>query len=134
MENGAINGIDNLISLIRQDIAELLTSRRCPEEIGREFPHVASSIAAYGLPDLTAFSMAVINDREELRQIIERTLELFEPRLKNIRVAPAEVDRERLLIRYRIDARVAIDPCPEFTFETVLRPDVHRLEVVRERG
>ena len=102
-------------------MADLLNSRRYASEIPREFQHVASSMMSYGLPDLISFSIHSSTQQEELRRTIERTIELFEPRLTNVKVSLVEINMDQLSARYRISARIAIHPRPEFTFDTVLR-------------
>ena len=115
--------------IIRADVADLLNSRRYASEIPREFQHVALSMMSYGLPDLMSFSIHSSTQQEELRRTIERTIELFEPRLTNVKVSLVEINMDQLSARYRISARIAIHPRPEFSFDTVLRSDIHRLEI-----
>ena len=55
-------------------------------------------------------------------KIIEGLINRFEPRLRDVRavpiVDPAEKQSQR--VRFQIEARLCLDPCPEVGFETVL--------------
>ena len=60
-------------------------------------------------------------EREAIGLILEQVVMRFEPRLTNVRATlehdPDSKDRH---LRFRIDASLSVDPCPEVAFETVL--------------
>lgn len=98
---------------VRRDLENLLNTRvRCvPLPPGLEELEV--SLANYGIPDFTG-SNAVGGNVGELFRAIERAVQIFEPRLKEIRVEPAggsePLDRT---LRFRISAVLHVEPIEE---------------------
>jgi type VI secretion system protein ImpF len=55
--------------------------------------------------------------------MLERTIELFEPRLKGVRVAVDPPSGERRTLRFQIEGMLMMDPAPErVSFDTLLDP------------
>jgi type VI secretion system protein ImpF len=76
----------------------------------------------YGLPDLSALTMATSGDRNKLLRQIQAAIALFEPRLANIRLTWIEnPDTVKSEVRLRIEAMLRMDPSPEpISFDTVI--------------
>jgi type VI secretion system protein ImpF len=92
--------------------------QRYPDEL----KETTSSVANYGLPDFTSFSAKSPSERNRVRRTLETAISIFEPRLIDVivNIEPMR-DGERVL-RFRVDARLKIDPVPEpITFDTVLQ-------------
>lgn len=106
---------------LRRDLEWLLNSRQTPEPAPEECRELAKSVFDYGLPDLASISTDSFRDRNMLQVRIQRAVELFEPRLTNVRViAEASVHGNRTL-RFRIEGLARVDPAPEqVSFDTVL--------------
>ena len=121
--------IESLKEIIRADLIDLLSSRRYPESIPREFTGVASSILAYGIPDLTSFNIQVASQSEELRRAIQRTIEIFETRLSAVKVTLLAVNVPEMRVQYRVEGRVNVQSAPDCYFDAVFRSDLDRLEV-----
>lgn len=107
---------------VRRDLEWLLNTRRnpdIPEDGPQEIHH---SVLAWGLPDLSALSMATAADRSRLTRQVAAAIALFEPRLASVRVSLAETsDPSRKDVRMRIQAMLRMDPVPEpVSFDTVL--------------
>ena len=111
-----------LRSAVRRDLEWLLNTRRNadipqegPEEINR-------SMLVYGLPDLSALSMATAADRARLTRQVAAAIAIFEPRLAAVRVSLVESSEpSRKDVRMRIEAMLRMDPVPEpISFDTVL--------------
>ena len=83
---------------------------------------VNQSLVLYGLPDLTTASVKSPDDRMRLRDAVAETVRIFEPRLEGVEVSlESEAETERA-VRFRIDARLKVDPVPEpVTFDTTLQ-------------
>jgi type VI secretion system protein ImpF len=67
----------------------------------------------YGLQDFTMKNPGSPMVKQKLRQVIERTITRFEPRLKNVTVqieAPGQNARD---LRFRITAMLVIEPISE---------------------
>ncbi len=79
---------------VRRDLENLLNTRwRCvawPPNLAE----LDLSLVNYGIPDFTGANMATAESREQLRQIVERVLQQFEPRFKSVRVQLLQ-NRER---------------------------------------
>jgi type VI secretion system protein ImpF len=60
--------------------------------------------------------------RMRLRQMIERAISMFEPRLASVQVMDSQAEsRESRQLRFRIEALLRVDPAPEqVVFSTVL--------------
>src|SRR5271163_2734233 len=71
---------------VRRDLEWLLNSRRICDPPDEALKEVNRSAYVYGLPDLSALTMASSGDRNRLVKQILATISLFEPRLMNVRL------------------------------------------------
>lgn len=71
---------------VARDLTSLLNTRRSDLDIPEEFVFTRESLAAFGVEDFTTAPM----DRESIRRAIERTVRLFEPRLRSVQVTLVE--------------------------------------------
>ncbi|HUF68954.1 MAG TPA: type VI secretion system baseplate subunit TssE [Longimicrobiales bacterium] len=120
---------------VRRDLDRLLNTRRIAEPATDEFPEVQKSLYHYGLPDITSLSGDSNTARRRLVRQVEEAIELFEPRLTNVRVSgmdtPARADRRQ--IRFHIEALLRLDPDPErVAFDTVLETASGKISVTGE--
>ena len=111
-----------LKSAVQRDLEWLLNTRRNsnpPDEGAKE---VTRSVYMYGLPDLSALTMATAGDRNKLIRQIVAAINLFEPRLANVRLVMIEnPDTAKSEVRLRIEAMLRMDPSPEpISFDTVI--------------
>ena len=96
-----------LKNAVRRDLEWLLNSRRIAEPPDEGFKELNRSTYVYGLPDLSALTMLSTADKNRLVRQILQTINLFEPRLMNVRL--------------RIEAMLRMDPVPEpVSFDTVI--------------
>ncbi len=107
---------------VRRDLEWLLNTRRIYELPDEELKEVNRSLYVYGLPDFSAYAATVSADRTKLLRQILSAIQLFEPRLANVRVVMAEsTDMSRKDLRVRIEAMLRMDPVPEpISFDTVI--------------
>jgi type VI secretion system protein ImpF len=127
--------VGDLRNAVRRDLDRLLNTRRIAEPAGDAFPEVQKSVYHYGLPDITSLSGDSDPARRRLVRQVEEAIELFEPRLTNVRVlameTPARADRRQ--IRFHIEAMLRVDPDPErVAFDTVLETASGRISVTGE--
>lgn len=127
--------VSELRDAVRRDLDRLLNTRRIAEPAGDELPEVQKSVYHYGLPDITSLSGDSDPARRKLVRQVEEAIELFEPRLTNVRVTtmdtPARADRRQ--IRFHIEALLRVDPDPErVAFDTVLETASGRIQVTGE--
>jgi type VI secretion system protein ImpF len=111
-----------LLKAVRRDLEWLLNSRRIAEPPDEALKEVNRSVYVYGLPDLSSLTMATAADRNRLVRQILSTINLFEPRLINVRLVMVETaDPSKKDVRLRIEAMLRMDPVPvPVTFDTVI--------------
>lgn len=118
-----------LKQFVRRDLEWLLNTRRTPD-LPPGLEEVSRSVLAYGLPDFTARSVKSYSDRERLLGEIEEAIRVFEPRLEGVSVHLEESGGKESGLRFRIEARLRVDPAPEpVSFDTFLKPGVGQFEV-----
>jgi len=107
---------------VRRDLEWLLNSRRICELPDEGLKELNKSAYVYGLPDLSSLTMSWAGDRTRLVRQILATINLFEPRLTNVRLVLVETpDQAKKDVRLRIEALLRMDPVPEpVSFDTVI--------------
>jgi type VI secretion system protein ImpF len=96
-----------------RDLEKLLNTRRQILVPSPEYHEIHNSLFMYGLQDFTMKNPASPMVKQQLRQVIERTISRFEPRLKNVTVqieAPGQNARD---LRFRITAMLIMEPITE---------------------
>ena len=63
----------------------------------------------YGIPDLNEFMFSFPESIGPMRQAIERSIEKYEPRLKNVKATWVPDEENPLNIRFEISARLALE-------------------------
>lgn len=107
---------------VKRDLEWLLNTRRTVEELPPDLKEVNQSLAAYGLPDFSSLSVQSPADQKRLRREIEDTIHIFEPRLEDVMVTIEPVRETERVLRFRIEARLKVEPAPEpVTFDTLLQ-------------
>ena len=106
---------------LRRDLEWLLNTRQTPLRAPENYRQLSRSLYNYGLPDLMALSAQSARDRNMLQRCLQETVELFEPRLSNVRVFAEAGAANGRMLRFRIEGWARIDPAPEqVSFDTVL--------------
>lgn len=107
---------------VKRDLEWLLNTRASVEGIPEELPEVGRSLARYGLPDIASMNMKVAADEGSLREAVEIAVSTFEPRLEGVVVTLERLSETDRAVRFRIDARLKVEPAPEpVTFDTMLQ-------------
>ncbi|MFO0850723.1 MAG: type VI secretion system baseplate subunit TssE [Gemmataceae bacterium] len=111
-----------VVESVRRDVEDLLNSRRPADPDLDQYPELSRSVFAYGIPELVCRPAATGPDREAIGRLLAEAIARHEPRLRDVSVAlipdPGGTDRT---LRYRVSARLRLDPAPGVEFETVLR-------------
>jgi type VI secretion system protein ImpF len=116
--------------LVRRDLEKLLNTRwRC-----RSWPpgldELEKSLVNYGIPDFTGASFGDAESQRELRKILEKCIQHFEPRLRMARVTLQQRSRQDRTLRFRIEAELrGEDTRQPVAFETALDPATARFNV-----
>jgi type VI secretion system protein ImpF len=114
--------IEELKQSVKRDLEWLLNTRQNAAGVPSSLKELTHSLAAYGLPDFSAFSVKSPSDHMRMQRILERAISSFEPRLESVTVTLIPVRDIEQKLRFRIDARLRVEPAPEpVTFDTVLQ-------------
>lgn len=106
---------------VRRDLEWLLNTRRYPGEVPERLEEVQSSVVMYGLPDFTAIGAKSTQEQKKLVKELEAALKIFEPRFMDLRITLEPPSNTERVLRFRIDARLKVEPTPEpISFDTVL--------------
>ena len=128
-------GLEQMVAAVQRDLEELLNTRQSHMGLPEDFVEVHHSIYAYGLPDLTSFNAITPAQRDEIGRVIETILGRFEPRLKDIQAFLVDTGNEHdRTIKFRVSARLCVDPAPEVAFDTVLELRSGRTSVTPTQG
>jgi len=111
--------IRELKASLQRDLEWLLNTRRIAVELPKGAEELKCSLYTYGLPEFRELTPGTAGDLLGIH--IRSTLEVFEPRLTNIRVIARPYEGVDRIARFVIDAILQIQPMPErVTFDTVL--------------
>jgi len=115
--------VRQLKASLQRDLEWLLNTRRNPDEVPESYEELSRSLYNYGLPDVTSMGLNAPRDKQRLLRHIEQTIEIFEPRLADIRVhALEDAGSGSRIMRFQIEALLKMDPAPEQVFfDTVLQ-------------
>ena len=108
---------------VRRDLEWLLNSRRIAIPPDPALIEVNRSTYVYGLPDISSVSLSNRTEQSKLLAAIERTIQIFEPRLTDVRIIPVKDDSKNSIQRldFRIEGLLLMDPAPvHITFDTTL--------------
>ena len=101
------------VNLLR-DLEWLLNTRESSNPAEAPCTELERSIYNYGLPDFASMAADASSTPARLRRSIEREIELFEPRLRNVRVTLADEGKGGLrAMHFVIEAVLSLDPDPE---------------------
>jgi type VI secretion system protein ImpF len=112
-----------LKAALRRDLEWLLNSRRTIEPSPASLRELERSLYNYGLPDVSSLYLRSAKDQETLLKAIKTAIDVFEPRLMNIKVTLEPAAEDARVIRFAIEGLLRMDPAPEHIFfDTVLEP------------
>lgn len=121
------NNIRQIKSSIFRDLENLLNARRQIFVPPDAFKEVNNSLFVYGLWDFTSRNPKSGYVKQQLQLDIEKTVSLFEPRLKNVSIHVEDVELLSRGVRFRITAMIVVEPLKEpVTFDTFF--DINRGE------
>jgi type VI secretion system protein ImpF len=113
--------LTEMVDAVRRDLEDLLNTRQSHLGLPKEYTELHHSIFAYGLPELSSLNSFTALQRAEIGRVIEEIVARFEPRLRNIRATLLNTgDEKSRTVRFRVDARLSVEPAPEVAFETTL--------------
>lgn len=114
--------LQELKSSVRRDLEWLLNTRCFIEADEGELEEARRSVAFYGLPDFTGLSAKNPNELRRMTKELEAAIKYFEPRFIDLKVVLEPLNSVDRQLRFRIEARLDIEPTPEpVAFDTVLQ-------------
>jgi type VI secretion system protein ImpF len=124
--------VRELEEAVRRDLQDLLNTRRSAIEGYPEGSELAQSLFTFGLPELSAFNPTLPDHQRTLRDIIERTIRTFEPRLMDVHVMSIQADAATGRgLRMSIEALLRVSPAPlPVAFDTVVKAGSGEWQVV----
>jgi type VI secretion system protein ImpF len=113
--------VDQTIDAVYRDLEDLLNTRLTVLDVPKEFERVQQSIVLYGLPDINSINVLTPQQRAGISRMLEQVINRYEPRLKSVRVVLQDAgDGKERKMRYRVDARLNLEPSPDVVFEAVV--------------
>ncbi|MGA3023583.1 MAG: type VI secretion system baseplate subunit TssE [Bryobacteraceae bacterium] len=132
---GRAQSLRQLRASLRRDLEWLLNTRRMIVPVPEYAKELPWSLFVYGLPDLTSFSSQSERDQQELLQIMESAIGIFEPRLLSVVVTMLPLTDATRALRFQIEGLVRSDPAPErIVFDTVFDPVNGQYQVGQEHS
>ena len=117
-----------LYASVNRELSRLLNTR-CPftTEVRQDRER---SVIDYGVPDFSSLTPQSIDDQKELGVYIKETIEIFEPRLKELRVHVDEYQKNRKALLIRIDGILTIDSIREpVSFPVIMEYKGEKIEI-----
>lgn len=114
---------------ILSDLQDLLNTRCPPRDQFALLPDAARTVANYGLMDFSHLEIQSRHDRQQILDHIKKLIETYEPRLHDVEVQERQSDEVEKIAKsdyhkgalfFQIKARLAGNPGPEVSFETIL--------------
>ena len=119
------NSFSQIKASVIRDLQNLLNTRCYVLYLPESYREIRDSLYVYGLHDFTSKNPKSPSMRQQLRLDIEKTISLFESRLKNVSVHFEEHIQDKQNLRFRISALMVVEPIKEpITFDTYC--DVNR--------
>jgi type VI secretion system protein ImpF len=123
-------GVEQMTATVLRDLDDLLNTRQSQGPLAEKYPELSHSVFSYGLPELTSFEDITPQQRVLLSHMIETIISVHEPRLRDVRATMVDPgDGKDRTVRFRIDARLCLDPAPDVAFDTVLELTTGRYKV-----
>ncbi len=114
--------MQELKQAVRRDLEWLLNTRCHYENIDNKLEEAPRSVAFFGLPDFTGLGAQNPAEQRRLLKLLENAIKYFEPRFLDPRIQVEPIDNTDRQLRFRIEAKLDVDPAPEpVVFDTVLQ-------------
>jgi type VI secretion system protein ImpF len=116
------SSVEELKHAVRRDLEWLLNTRRMVTGLTEIVGELQKSIVNYGVPDITGIHIENLEERGDLKSAVESAIRTFEPRFLDVVVHLEPISSTDRQIRFKIEARLDLDPVPEaMVFDTILQ-------------
>jgi type VI secretion system protein ImpF len=123
-------GIDQMVEAVQRDLEDLFNTRQSHMGLPEQYEEVQNSIVAYGLPELTSLHAHTPSQQAAIGRILETIVARYEPRLRGVSASMIESgDGKERTVKFRIAARLCVDPAPEVAFDAILELTTGRYSV-----
>lgn len=120
---------------VARDLENLLNTKCFTSDIPESYRELGRSVYRYGLTDFTSRNPGSPEVRADLRQEIEKTVRLFEPRLKDVTVKVEDAERKEHRLRIIISALLVMDNEHEpVSFDTFFDISRDEYSIPRQTG
>ncbi len=124
--------VAQMIAAVHRDLEELLNTRQTSAGLPADCVEVQRSVVAYGMPDLTNIPALSASQRAQIGRILEAIILRYEPRLRDVKATLLDPRQEiQRTVKFRIEARLSVEPAPEIAFDTVLELTTGHSSVTR---
>ena len=114
--------LHDMMESVRGDLEDLLNTKQTLGPHAKNRERVRNSILGYGLPEITSMPAITPQQRQDIARVVESTVIRNEPRLRDVRVTLLNPEGEKMpSLRFRIDARLLIEPAPEVAFDATTK-------------
>lgn len=122
--------IADLKRSVLRDLEFLLNTRQ-PIFADERLEESIGTVVFYGVPDFTGLGVRSHEEFSKFAGDIEKAIRWFEPRIFDVQInfePVSDVDRQ---IRFRVEARLDIDPTPEpIMFDSVIHGEDGRISII----
>ncbi len=109
-------GVSELRHVVRRDLEWLLNTRLPFSNMYESYEEVSKSMLAFGLPDLSAYSLASVLDSQDICRRMRKAIQTFETRLSRrsiqVEFVPTD-DVTDMSMHFRITGMIEVDPIRE---------------------
>jgi type VI secretion system protein ImpF len=127
--------VQQMIAAVFRDLEDLLNTHQTATDVPPEFAEVRNSIVAFGMPDLTSVVAVSAAQRAAIGRILEEIILRHEPRLRDVRAVLQDPGSQiKRTVKFRIEARMRVEPAPEVAFDTVLELTTGHSTLSRPEG
>ena len=125
--------VEKMVLAVRRDLEDLLNAVHPFHSFPANFPETRDSVVTYGLPDLASTQAISADQRAAIGRAIAQAVRQNEPRLKTVKVTILTQDEDltKMSVRFRVEARLTVDPAPDVAFDTILEMGTGKYEVRR---
>jgi type VI secretion system protein ImpF len=124
--------VAQMIAAVHRDLEDLLNTRQTTAGLPADCAEVWRSVVAYGMPDLTGLPASTQEQRSAIGRVLEALIQRYEPRLRDVKASLLDPTQQvERMVKFRVEARLCLDPAPEVAFDTILELTTGRSTVSR---
>lgn len=124
-----------MTAAVFRDLEDLLNTRQTIVGLPADCVEVLRSVVAYGMPDLTSIPAVSASQRAQIGRLLETLITRNEPRLRDVKAILLDPGQDlHRRVKFRVEAKLNVDPAPEIAFDTVLELTTGHTTVLRQES